>query len=166
MTEETNLRNGFYLEGWRVEPQLGKLTYEHCNARLEPKIMDVLVLLAQNEMKVVKKEVLLATVWEGTNVVDHVLARSISEIRRVFGDDPRNPHIIETIPKIGYKLIVPVQLERAETETGISNKASAGWSSFFTSLRPPLYAAGILLTIFVFMVGFLMLMHRGGMHSR
>ena len=38
-----------------------------------------------------------------------MLKRCISELRRVFEDDAREPRIIETIPKRGYRLIAPVE---------------------------------------------------------
>ena len=46
--------------------------------------------------------------WADIAVGDDVLIRAISELRRLFEDDPRQPRIIETIPKAGYRLIAPV----------------------------------------------------------
>jgi hypothetical protein len=37
-----------------------------------------------------------------------VLTRCVSELRRVFNDDVREPRFIQTIPKSGYRLIAPV----------------------------------------------------------
>ena len=70
--------------------------------------MDVLRCLAANAGEVVTREELFSIVWEGTIVSDDVLTRSISELRKVFGDDPRRSEVIETIPKTGYRLIAPV----------------------------------------------------------
>lgn len=56
----------------------------------------------------VSKEDLLQTIWPGTFVSDDALKRCIFELRRVFEDDPREPRIIATIPKRGYRLIATV----------------------------------------------------------
>ena len=45
---------------------------------------------------------------------DDVLTRAISELRRVFGDDVRNPRFIQTIPKSGYRLMAPVSFTGPE----------------------------------------------------
>lgn len=75
---------------------------------LEPKIMQVLLLLASEPGEVIPRDRLRNTVWPDVFVGEDVLIRAISELRRVFADDPRNPHTIQTIPKVGYRLIVPV----------------------------------------------------------
>ena len=70
--------------------------------------MDVLVCLAEHQGEVVKKEQFFETTWGDVNVTPHVLARAISEIRRTLSDEPQNPLFIQTVPKIGYRLIAPV----------------------------------------------------------
>jgi Transcriptional regulatory protein, C terminal len=71
-------------------------------------VMQVLLCLAAQAGQVVSKERLLRTVWSDTFVGDDVLTRSISELRRVFGDDVKEPRFIQTIPKSGYRLIAGV----------------------------------------------------------
>lgn len=98
----------FHLGRWRVAPSLNRLEADDTTVHLEPKVMQVLVRLAQQPGQVVSREQLLAAVWADTFVTDDVLKRSISELRRALGDDARQPVYIETIPKGGYRLIVPV----------------------------------------------------------
>ena len=76
--------------------------------RLEPKVMQVLVCLAEHAQSGRPQGTPDARVWPDTFVSDDVLTRAISELRRVFGDDVRNPRFIQTIPKSGYRLIAPV----------------------------------------------------------
>lgn len=71
--------------------------------------MEVLCLLVQHQGEVVSREEIIDTVWKDTVVVEMVLTRAISEIRKVFGDDPVNPSVLETIPKRGYRLIAEVK---------------------------------------------------------
>ncbi len=103
------LQNGFRIgELHHVEPSLNSVTGPAGTTRLEPKVMQVLVCLATQAGQVVPKERLMRTVWPDTFVGDDVLTRCISELRRVFGDDVKNTHFIQTIPKSGYRLMAPV----------------------------------------------------------
>lgn len=100
--------NRFYLDGWLVEADICRLSKLTSEVRLEPKVMQVLVMLASSAPEVVRKDHLLREIWGGVNVVDNVLARTISSIRRTMGDDTKQPRIVETIPRIGYRLVAPV----------------------------------------------------------
>jgi DNA-binding winged helix-turn-helix (wHTH) protein len=75
---------------------------------LEPKVLEVLMVLASRHGETVGQEELLATVWEGKFVVDAVVTRAISELRRALGDDPKAPRYIQTVARRGYRLIAPV----------------------------------------------------------
>ena len=99
----------FSLGPWLVQPGLNSISRNGTTHRLEPKLMEVLVCLAGCPGEAVSKETLLKTVWPDTFVSDDVLTRSISELRRVFQDDPREPRFIETIPKRGYRLVAPME---------------------------------------------------------
>ena len=98
----------FRLDSWLVDPSLNCIARDGTSVRLEPKVMAVLVCLAGHPDQTVAKEELIRTVWPDTFVGDDVLARSISELRRVFEDDAKEPRFIQTIPKRGYRLIAPV----------------------------------------------------------
>ncbi len=91
-----------------VEPSLNRVSGPAGTVRLEPKVMAVLLCLVEHGDEVVPKERLMRAVWPDTFVGDDVLTRAISELRRVFGDDVRDPRFIQTIPKSGYRLIAPV----------------------------------------------------------
>jgi DNA-binding winged helix-turn-helix (wHTH) protein len=100
--------NAFQIGSWLVEPSLNTVSASGVTHHLEPKIMEVLVCLAKNAGETIPKERLLQVVWPETFVTDDVLTRSISQLRRVFEDDAKDPRFIQTIPKRGYRLVVPV----------------------------------------------------------
>jgi TolB-like protein/DNA-binding winged helix-turn-helix (wHTH) protein/Tfp pilus assembly protein PilF len=108
---------------WRVAPELNSLERDGHSVHVEPKVMQVLVTLAEQPGNVLSKEHILRQVWPETFVSDEVLTRSISELRRVFEDNPREPTYIQTIPKGGYRLLAPVVAEGVGPET-ISRR---GW---------------------------------------
>ena len=122
MKNGSELYDGFYIEDWLVKPDLGYMAKGEQKVHLEPKIMEVLVLLAANQGDVVRKGKFFETVWEDTNVSGHVLARAISEIRKVFTQGSGKSKVIQTIPKIGYRLMATVSMDgRFEAAQDISN---------------------------------------------
>ena len=112
------MANGFRLGPWTVEPSLNSISSEQRTTRVQPKVMQVLLQLAERSREVVTKEELIQAVWAGTFVTDDVLTRAISELRRVFGDDSKEPRFIQTIHKSGYRLIVPVEMRRPDSRIG------------------------------------------------
>src|SRR5215472_10882636 len=109
-----DLEGDFGIGAWLVQPQLHTIALEGRVSHVEPKAMQVLVYLAEHPEEVVPKERLIRAVWADTFVTDDVLTRCISELRKVFGDDAREPRIIGTIPRTGYRLLAPVEPTEAE----------------------------------------------------
>ncbi len=108
------MQHGFTIgEAYHVEPSLNRVTGPGGIHRLEPKVMMVLVCLAERAGQMVPKDRLLHSAWADTAVGDDVLTRAVSELRRLFKDNPKQPRVIETIPKSGYRLIAPVRAFRA-----------------------------------------------------
>lgn len=73
-----------------------------------PKVMGVLLTLAERPGEVVGKEALIERVWDGSFTSDEALSAVIYELRRALADDARNPAYVETIRKGGYRLLAPV----------------------------------------------------------
>ncbi len=99
----------FLLASWLVRPSLNSVSRNGMSTQLEPKVMAVLVCLAAHAPEPVAKEKLLQEVWPDTFVGEGVLVRSIFELRRVFEDEAKEPRVIQTISKRGYRLLAPVQ---------------------------------------------------------
>lgn len=99
----------FRVGSWLVQPELNTALRDHTSVHLTPKVIQVLVCLAKHAGQSVTKEELIQAVWPDTFVSDDVLKGSISELRRAFEDDAKEPHVIQTIPKRGYRLIAPVE---------------------------------------------------------
>jgi TolB-like protein/DNA-binding winged helix-turn-helix (wHTH) protein len=113
----------FQVGPWLIEPSLNAVSHNGESIHLSPKVMGVLVCLAQHPGQSVSKEDLLQTVWPDTFVSDDVLKGSISELRRVLEDDVREPTIIQTIPKRGYRLVARVQPVNGTLDSSIENRA-------------------------------------------
>jgi DNA-binding winged helix-turn-helix (wHTH) protein len=98
---------------WRVDADTGDLRREGAppeSQRVEPKVAEVLVYLAQRAGQVVSRDELLNAVWPGVVVGDDALTQAVIKLRKALGDDARRPEYIETLAKRGYRLIAPVSL--------------------------------------------------------
>ena len=128
--EKQKLEAGFHVSAHLVEPQLHRISRGEHIVQVEPRVMQVLVCLAEQPGKTVSKEWFMERVWSDTVVTDDALLRCISELRKIFGDDARKPRFIETIRKRGYRLIAPVSRvhdgsERSRTQDRVKGGAKA-----------------------------------------
>lgn len=93
---------------WRIDARTGELRHGSESLRVEPKVAEVLVYLAQRPGQVVSRDELLSAVWPRVVVGDDALTQTVIKLRKALGDDPRRPTYIETLAKRGYRLIAPV----------------------------------------------------------
>jgi Tol biopolymer transport system component/DNA-binding winged helix-turn-helix (wHTH) protein len=127
----------FRVGDWIVQADLNSLTRGEVVRHIEPKVMKVLLTLSAQQGRVIPKEELISTVWPDTFVSDDVLTRCISILRRITDDDPHTPHFIQTIPKVGYRLVAPVSELPAEAQDGPPSTQDA---SKPTPESPPVYS--------------------------
>ena len=102
------MNSDFLIGEWTVRPHRDCIEREDEVVHLAPKAMAVLQCLARADGEAVPRQELFDTVWPGCAVTDDALTQRIVEIRKAFGDSARDPEIVETIPKIGFRLIPPV----------------------------------------------------------
>jgi len=102
------VQGDFKLGEWLVSPAVNVISKNGDGTRVEPKAMQVLVYLSEHP-GVVNKEQLISAVWPDVFVTDDVLPGCISVLRKAFQDNARQPRIIETIHKSGYRLLLPAE---------------------------------------------------------
>ncbi len=92
---------------------------------VEPKAFRVLLILLRNPQKLISKEELLNAVWGDAAVTENSLTRSIALLRRLMGDDIRNPRYIETVATVGYRFVPKVEVsEDASGNLEVTGKAN------------------------------------------
>jgi DNA-binding winged helix-turn-helix (wHTH) protein/TolB-like protein len=101
----------FTIGDFRIDPARNVVAGPAGEVPIEPKIMDVLCLLARHPGEVLSRETIIDQVWGRAFGADESLTRAISRLRRVFGDARAPAQVIETISKRGYRLIAPVSHE-------------------------------------------------------
>ena len=77
--------------------------------KLGNKAFQVLMLLAGQSGRLVTKDALFSSVWDGTIVTESALTSVIKELRRALGDESRTPRYIESAYGRGYRFIAPVE---------------------------------------------------------
>jgi DNA-binding winged helix-turn-helix (wHTH) protein len=103
----------WWIGDWLIEPTLARVSRAGEMQRVTPRAMAVLVCLAEAGGSVVPRNDILDAVWPGMAVTPDALSQGLVELRRVFGDSPKQPGIIETIPKMGVRLVAAVVQKRA-----------------------------------------------------
>ncbi|MDH5823632.1 winged helix-turn-helix domain-containing protein [Luteimonas sp. RD2P54] len=108
-----------------VQPSLNRISIHGRVAQVEPKVMQVLALMAERPGTVIPRETFLETVWAGSVGDDYLLNRAISELRRILDDDPKAPRYIETIRKTGYRLVAPIAPARVAAAVAAAGPEAA-----------------------------------------
>jgi TolB-like protein len=103
----------FDLAEVRVDTALRTISGPFGTFQVEPRAMDVLMMLARRAPDPVSRDELIDSVWGGAVVTDGVLTRCISILRERLGDERGRSRFIETLSKHGYRLVSPVALDDA-----------------------------------------------------
>jgi len=93
---------------WCVNPASGQISRDGETARIEVRTMRLLLCLAERAGEVVSIDELLNQVWPGVTVTQDSVYQSVASLRRLLGDDPRQPTYIETVPRLGYRMVASV----------------------------------------------------------
>jgi len=93
---------------WRVSPQSAEISRDGETIKLEVRTMRLLLCLAEKPGEVVNTEDLLNHVWPEVFVSHDSVYQAVAALRRVLGDDPKRPAYIETVPRLGYRMVAKV----------------------------------------------------------
>ena len=127
------MRNPFYLGDWQVTPSTNSIQLTGKAKQLEPKAMEVLLHLCQQNGDIVSSDELLNKCWKNTDIGDNPLHKTITQLRKALGDKANEPHYIETIRKRGYRIIAKLSFPLADPIP--STKSTWQGGSPFLGLR-------------------------------
>ena len=90
--------------------------------------MRLLLCLAEHAGEVVSIDDLLNQVWPEVTVAPDSVYQAVTSLRRPLGDDPKQPAYIETVPRLGYRMIAAVSpwADQSDAPTGAHANAPAG----------------------------------------
>src|SRR5882724_3689266 len=93
---------------WCVNPASGHISRDGETARVEVRTMRLLLCLAERAGEVVSIDDLLDQVWSDVTVAPDSVYQAVTSLRRVLGDDPKQPTYVETVPRLGYRMVATV----------------------------------------------------------
>jgi len=80
--------------------------------------MRLLLCLAEHAGEVVSIDDLLSQVWSEVIVTPDSVYQAVTSLRRVLGDDPKQPTYIATVPRLGYRMVATVSPWAARATDG------------------------------------------------
>jgi transcriptional activator of cad operon len=117
--------------------------------------MRLLLCLAEHAGEVVSSDDLLSQVWSGVYVNQDSVYQAVASLRRLLGDDSKQPTYIETVPRLGYRMVakvspwVDLSVVRTDAQTNrLTTESSNAPKNTGPRLRPGFtWAAGAALCL-------------------
>ncbi len=96
---------------FRLDLRTAELHRNGTTTHLPEQPFQVLVQLGEHPLEVVTRDELRQRLWSSDTFVDfeHGLNTAVKRLRHALGDSAENPRYIETLPRHGYRLMVPVE---------------------------------------------------------
>ncbi len=158
----------FSLGGMSVRPSTREIVFAGGREVVEPRVMSVLVVLARAGGEVVTRDELIAACWEGRAVSDDAINRVISRIRRVAGLTDGRDFSLETITKVGYRLVTHAAAgagpapPAAGLDTGPDRRLDAGMAGGMPRPSRTGLVAAMLALVVALAAGVWLMLPRGG----
>lgn len=96
---------------WLIDPPTNSIEQPGERRQMEPRAMNVLVVLCQAAGKVVSADELLSQCWRTGVYGDNPVHKTLTQLRRLLGDTATSPIYIETLRKRGYRTLAPVRFD-------------------------------------------------------
>jgi len=109
----------------KVEPSTRQLSAAGLHETLEPRVMQALVALARANGNIVTRDELIERCWDGRIVTDDAINRVLSRIRQIGSGIGGGTFTVETITKVGYRLVAR-QLPGSPRSLSLGNRAAPG----------------------------------------
>ena len=114
---DERLLQGFRLAEFEIRPlSRSILSPDGEDSPLQPRAMEVLLVLAEAQHEVVTHEELGERVWGDRRVSHSQVSRCISEIRHALDDHVEVPRFVQTLRGRGYRLVAPIRFGGLEPE--------------------------------------------------
>ncbi len=116
---------------FEVNLRTGELRRHGIRVKLQRQPYQILVMLLEKAGEVVSREEIRARLWSGDTFVDfeHGVNTAVKKLRQTLGDMADDPHYVETLPRVGYRFMVPVFQETLPLDStespAVSNAATA-----------------------------------------
>src|SRR5580693_5695495 len=103
-------------EDFEVDLEAGEVWKAGRRLKLQDQPFKVLAALLERPGQIVTREELRQLIWpeQSFGDFDHAINLAVTKLRSTLGDSADVPHLIETLPRRGYRFIAPLK-EQTET---------------------------------------------------
>jgi len=110
-----------------MNPASGELFKQGKRVKLQEQPLRLLTVLLENPGEVVSREEVRRRIWPDNTFVDFDsgLRVAVRKLREVLGDDAKSPQYIETVPKRGYRLLIPATRTVDPTDGFVASQVSS-----------------------------------------
>jgi DNA-binding winged helix-turn-helix (wHTH) protein len=112
---------------------------------LQPKILELLILLCCSQGETLSKKELISALWPDTVVGPDSLANSMARLRKALGDDAKTPIFIQTIQRKGYRWLQAVTLLKQSSTWSVRPKSVVILSSVFVCALVAIFFPSLLM---------------------
>jgi len=137
MADPAQGRGPIRFGAFQIDFSAGELRKNGTKIRLREQSFQVLAMLTESPGKVVTREELRKRLWPADTFVDFDdgLNSAVLRLRNALGDSAEAPRFVETLPRRGYRFIVPVEYAAPpgqvlvdEGTSAASRKLPAWWN--------------------------------------
>lgn len=122
---------------WCVHPAADQISRNGETVRVEARTMRLLLCLAEHAGEVVSIDDLLNQVWPDVAVTPDSVYQAVASLRRLLGDDSRQSVYIQTVPRLGYRMVArvgpwhetPGQPTAGTNSSGLLRRGAFAWSA-------------------------------------
>jgi len=109
----------YLFEDYALDTSRRELRRGSALVSLEPQVFDILAYLIQNRRRVVSKDDLIASIWDGRIVSDSALSNRINAVRSAIGDNGEDQRLIRTVVRKGVLFIGEVHERQEPTPAAV-----------------------------------------------
>ncbi|MBT1517183.1 winged helix-turn-helix domain-containing protein [Bradyrhizobium sp. SRL28] len=99
----------YLFEDYALDPERRELYRGADVVSVAPQVFDLLDYLIRNRERVVSKDDLINTIWNGRNVSDAALTTRLNVARHAIGDTGEKQRLIKTLPRKGFRFVGTVR---------------------------------------------------------
>ena len=108
----------YLFDSYVLDTDRRELRREADPVSLEPQVFDLLAYLIEKRDRVVSKDDLLASIWQGRNVSESTVTSRINAARGAIGDSGDQQRLIKTFPRKGIRFVGEVREQVRATVPG------------------------------------------------
>ncbi|MEM7635075.1 MAG: alpha/beta fold hydrolase [Pseudomonadota bacterium] len=98
----------YFFDSFVLDTALRELSNEGGAVKIEPKVFELLLHLVENRDRLISKDELVTSVWEGRFISDAAVSSALRSVRKALGDDGKSQRYVRTIHGHGFRFVAAI----------------------------------------------------------